>query len=139
MMNIPNATPRLIGRYFANHHDEFVGRTLRELAEEFGVSPGRMRAALRRYARPILADAGAVLTVPVSGDGSVQVVSFELIEVLSRFFRRFDPITTELVRHDEDITIVNGGVSLLDGVINALYDAFDSMADLVLAGEEPEA
>lgn len=104
-------------------------KTLRELADEYAVTPARMRTILRT-ARPFLARKGLVTTVPIREDGYVIVLSSEVAEVARRINFRMGPILTELIRYDEDVRVVNSGVSPFDALIEALLDVSDQLGDL---------
>lgn len=106
---------------FVSRYGPTDRKTLRELADEFGVTPARMKTIIRT-ARPLFARKGLVTTVPVVEDRYVYVVTNELAEVARRMLRRIGPILSEMLRHDEDIRVVNNGNSPFGTFIDSLLD-----------------
>lgn len=131
MERVPVGSALTLAHHYVRHYEELAGNTLRTLAAEYEVTPQRMRTVLRT-ARAEFARKGLVVTVPVRDDGYVIVISDKLYIVLSRCMRRFEPIATELVRHDEDIKVVNGGNSMMNDLIQAFFEMTDEMNDLIL-------
>ena len=113
--------------------DQLGGRTLRELAMIYGISDGRMHAAIRALERP-LQRKGMVVCMPVRSEDYMYVFTTDLAVFIAHYLHRHDALATEMERNDRRIKTVNNGQSPLESVINSMDDFAEWAATLILAG-----
>lgn len=121
----------LIAQDLSMHVDQLGGKTVNELAMEYGISRSRMRQVLHAARRP-LRRKGYVVCVPIRDEGYVLVFTQDLATYLLHYGHRFDAQMTENEKVDLDIRTLNNGVSIMEPFIQAMWDFNEAINDIVL-------